>query len=142
MSIREIISGNNFPTIGGTQFLNSQPITVKNTLITFSATAEQIYNGVIYSDWENTPGAITINFPTMVEIDNYIGNTNVGNSFTVELYVLQNARSSFNIILGENCANIEGNNIINTSISDNAPRYFKIIAIRQENSYIFYSPTY
>jgi hypothetical protein len=142
MSMREIISGNIFPTIDVKHILKSQPITVKTTLLSFRATAAQIYNGVIYSDWEDAPGTITVLFPSMAEIDNYISNTNVGNSFTIELYVLQNARTSFNIILGENCTNIDGNDIIYTSILNNAPRYFKIIAVRQENSYIFYSPTY
>jgi hypothetical protein len=143
MSLRELVlQGGNYPTIYPKECLNTQPITVLNDLSPRIMTAEQIFNGVIYSTWNGTPGNTQLTFPSITDIDNYIGSTQEGNSFTIELYVQRNAKISYTIQLGSDCYNIDGGTVINTTAVSDAPRYFKIIAIRQSGTYSFYSPSY
>lgn len=143
MSLRELIlQGGNFPTINPKEILNSQPITILTTLTPRIMTVQEIYNGVIYSTWNGSPGNTQLTFPTITDIDNYIGTSEDGNSFSIELYVQRDAKISYTIQLGANCFNIDGGTVINTTGISGAPRYFKIIAIRSANAYIFYSPAY
>lgn len=143
MSLRELIlQGGTYPTLYPSEIINSQPITVLTTLADAHPTPSQIYNGVIYSSWNGTPGVLFMGFPSLTELDNFIGTRDVGTTFTIELYVQYNAKISYTILLGPSCFNIDGGAIINTSGLNGAPRYFKIIAVRKANEYTFYSPSY
>lgn len=142
MSLREILQGsdpNNWAVIQAKQFNKTANVTRVSSANTFNATPSQIFGGLFYAPYSNSPGTCTINFPSISEMDSLFPSPPIGQVFDVTFISGRSQNFSFNIILGVGCVDPIGNIGFATSGAVGAANYYKIIFERQDTAYVFYS---
>ena len=142
MSLREILQGNdinNWAVIQAKQFNKIGNITRVSSAGTFNATPSQVFGGIFYAPYSNSPGNCTINFPSISAMDALFSSPPIGQVFDVTFISGRSQNFSFNIILGVGCVDPIGNIGFATSAVAGAANYYKIIFERQETAYVFYS---